>query len=405
MTDAPKIPHVAWRRGRPRFEPSKTLRELGYTGQDLRHDDGLWMTAGEALDWSRQFASDLARQRRDQVRAKPKPAVRPAPPPAPPSYPLSRLFDDWMNVGQNPAVADLSEKTAYEYRHKGKVLEKYLPDAWHAEAAALTKAICLGMYDRLRVEAGVSQAAATMRALGTALQWAMDRERVSGLLVNPAHKLRMKTPAPRVRYGTKEEIAQMIAVADAIGRPELGDMIVLGVWSGQRQNDRLNFTSAGREGGRIILRQMKTKVIVSIPEAPQVKARLAAAEKRRKLAEIISPYVILDEKHWTPFKRHHYSHTFDKLRRLAAKGLPPTATRAAIAPMPSLLTLRDQDLRDTAVTWLAMASCTIPEICSITGHDFKSAHEILKHYLDTNQELADTAMSKLLVWYDSEAQE
>jgi hypothetical protein len=325
--------------------------------------------------------------------------------PARPAFPVSALFDEWSNVVKNPGWADLSEKTQYEYRHKGKVIADRLPDVWQSETAALTKAICLGMYDTLRKETGISQASATMRTLGTALRWAMDRGRLPDMLVNPSHQLGMKTPPPRIRFGTREEIAQMIAVADAIGRPELADMIVLGVWSGQRQNDRLNFQIAGRAKNRITLRQMKTKAIVSIPEAPQLKIRLEAAEKRRRTAEVISPYVVLDEKHWTPFKRHHYSHLFQSLRTVAAKGLPATADRKAIAPMPSLMTLRDQDLRDTAVTWLAMAGCTIPEICAITGHEIASAYQILKHYLALNPEMADTAMAKLVTWFDQDETE
>lgn len=397
----PKIPYVAWRNGRPRFVPSATMRLQGSKGEDLRNDDGTWLDAAQALQWSQEFARQLAAEKR---KAKPKSrnTALPAPPPVQPAFPVSSLFDEWSNLAKNPGWADISEKTQYEYRHKGKVIEKYLPDVWQSEAAALTKPICLGMYDILRQQAGLSQASATMRTLGTALTWAMDRGRLPDMLVNPAHKLRMKTPPPRVRFGTREEIAQIVAVADAIGRPEFGDMIILGVWSGQRQNDRLLFQVAGRDKGRITLRQMKTKAIVNMPEAPLLRARLEASEKRRKLAEVIAPNVILDEKRWTPFKRHHYSHKFKDLRLAAAKGLPATAARKAIAPMPSLKTLRDQDLRDTAVTWLAMAGCTIPEICAITGHEIKSAYEILKHYLALNPEMADSAMAKLVIWFDQD---
>ncbi|MDW5313762.1 hypothetical protein [Rhizobium sp. PL01] len=395
------IPYVAWRNGRPRFEPSPTLRTRGYQGEDLKNAAGEWMNAADALEWSQDFARQLAVEKH-KIKTKPKRTALPVPPPVRPAFPVSTLFDEWSNLGKNPGWADISEKTQYEYRHKGKVIEKYLPDVWQSETAALTKPICLGMYDILRQQAGLSQASATMRTLGTALTWAMDRGRLPEMLVNPAHKLRMKTPPPRIRFGTKEEIAQMVAVADAIGRSEIGDMIILGVWSGQRQNDRLNFQIAGREKGRIVLRQMKTKAIVSMPEAPLLRARIEASEKRRKLAEVISPYVVLDEKHWTPFKRHHYSHQFGNLRDAAAKGLPETATRKTIAPMPSLKTLRDQDLRDTAVTWLAMAGCTIPEICAITGHEIKSAYDILKHYLALNPEMADSAMAKLVIWFDAD---
>lgn len=410
-----KIPHVAWRDGRPRFEPSATLRAAGYKGEDLRTADGSWMNAQQALEWSAEFVRTLQRQR-TAGKAKPKRSSALATPVARPAFPLSMLFDEWTNPVRNPGWTDLTPKTQAEYRYKGRVIERYLPDVWHSEAAALTKPICMGMYDELRRRAGLSQASATMRALGTALQWAMDRGRLPDTLVNPSQRLGMTTPPPRLRVGSKREIEQLVAVADALGRPEIGDMITLGVWTGQRQGDRLNFTFIGRRDGDLVFRQMKTKVIVRIPESPEVTRRLDMMAERRKRAEVVSPNIILDEKRWKPMTRFYYHHVFAEIRLAAAKGLPATATRPAIEAMPSLLgkaetideledtplSLRDQDLRDTAVTWLANAGCTIPQICSITGHSFVSANSIMKHYLALNPDLARGAIANLVTWYDAE---
>ncbi|MBM7049598.1 MULTISPECIES: hypothetical protein [Rhizobium] len=66
------------------------------------------------------------------------------------------------------------------------------------------------------------------------------------------------------------------------------------------------------------------------------------------------------------------------------------------------MTITNQDFRDTAVTWLARAGATIPEICAITGYSFKTANEILKHYLALDEEMADTAIDKLTIWYEKE---
>lgn len=401
----PKIPYITWRNGRPRFEPSKTLRDRGYKGQDLRNEtDQSWMTAGQAMDWSQQFARQLEADKREQARAKPKAAT-----PKPhqvvqilPTYPLERLYEDWLHPEKNPAVADLSAKTRYDYRLNGKSIEKHMPDVWSAEAAALTKPICMGMYDLLRIKSGISQASATMRRLGTALQWAMDRGKLPELHVNPAHKLRMKVPKPRIRAGTPAEIEQMIKTADAIGISEVGDMIALGVWTGQRQNDRLLFTFLGRDRGRVDFRQMKTGAIVSIPEAPELTSRIKLMQERRKKAQIVSPHVVLDERSWSQFNKFSYYKRYKLVQMAATKGLPPQGSRPEIKPMPSCADLRDQDLRDTAVTWLARAGCTIPEICAITGHNFNSANEILKHYLAMHQELADTAMRKMISWHETD---
>ena len=54
------------------------------------------------------------------------------------------------------------------------------------------------------------------------------------------------------------------------------------------------------------------------------------------------------------------------------------------------------DIRGTAVTRLAVASCTIPQIAAITGHSLKDVSEILDaHYLHHDPALAEAAISKL----------
>lgn len=409
MNDSPKIPHVAWRGGRPRFEPSKTLRAQGYAGKDLRHENGEWMTAGQALDWSRTFSRELKHARLTTApRPKPTMPVQKAPAPAPAAYPLSTLFHDWLNPEKHPDIEDLKPKTVYEYRLKAKVLETHAAEVWRAEAEALTKPICKGLYADLRRKVGLSQAVATMRVLGIALEWAIGTREGFRLLVNPAHKLKMRKPDPRVRFATPDEVRHLVATADKMGRTEVGDMIILGVWSGQRQADRLEFELTSRVDGRIIVRQNKTGVIVSLMEAPELTSRIEASAKRRamalgeldgivdleearqrrsRLARVMQRLVI-DERRWAPFLKRHYNRIYTDVRTAAA------------VEMKSVADINDQDLRDTAVTWLAMAGATIPEICSITGHTFGSANEILKHYLARHPEMADSGLAKMIVWHE-----
>lgn len=395
MTE-PKIKYVAWRKGRPRFEPSPTLRKLGYKGQDLKGDSGKWMTAGEALDWSNALAKQISLAKR-KAKARRTGRLEPTPVPAAPAlrplYPVKQLFDDFLNLSKNPSMADRAEKTIHDYRLKAHVFRNHTPDVWEAEAEALTKPVCIGIYETLRVKAGIASAKGAMTVLGIALQWAIDRGRFESMHVNPAHKLKMKTPPPRIRVGTIKEMQTLIEVADELGEKEMGDMFVFALWSGQRQADRIEFTHAGREKGRIEFRQNKTRAIVNLPEAPELTKRLDAATKRRQKAEIISPYVILNEREWKPFTGDHYRRRFENIRRAAQRKLP------------SLKTFRDQDFRDTAVTWLARSGCELYEICAITGHSFKTVHEIMKHYLALGPELADSAMAKLVKWYDAQVAE
>lgn len=48
-----------------------------------------------------------------------------------------------------------------------------------------------------------------------------------------------------------------------------------------------------------------------------------------------------------------------------------------------------------AVVNMAIASCTVPEIASITGHPLKDAEAILEtHYLGRDHRLGESAISK-----------
>jgi hypothetical protein len=56
----------------------------------------------------------------------------------------------------------------------------------------------------------------------------------------------------------------------------------------------------------------------------------------------------------------------------------------------TLADFKFMDLRDTAVTRLALAGCTIPQITSIAGHSMDTAHQILKRYLELSESLRRT---------------
>src|SRR5205823_6137350 len=64
--------------------------------------------------------------------------------------------------------------------------------------------------------------------------------------------------------------------------------------------------------------------------------------------------------------------------------------------MPGIETLTFHDLRGTAVTRLAIAGCTVPEIASLTGHSLRDVNRILEvHYLNLDVALAENAIQKL----------
>jgi integrase len=213
---------------------------------------------------------------------------------------------------------------------------------------------------------------------------------------NPRHAIEMPQPDPRVVIYTDAELRAFIDTADNEGRHSIGDAIVLGLYTGQRQSDRLALEDCGLIDGRRQFRQSKTGALVAIPEAPRLAERLVQAKVRvaRMKLELglrdLPPTIVVDEKTGRPYNGVTYRHEFSDLRAIAAKQCPSLASK------------RDQDLRDTAVTWLARAGATLPEIASITGHSLRSIHNILKHYLAITPELADAGIAKLVAWMSKE---
>lgn len=406
-------PHVAWRDGRPRFVPGAALRDLGYTGKDLRHDDGNWFTKGQAVDWSANFGKELkARMAAEKRAACAKPIASAAAgsttarnrtftrPSRPALYTLEHLFKEWTDPKVNPKFNKeiprcYSHNTIRDYTSKKNVLLAFDPDLAASAVEALDKPILRGLFDELWANKGLATAKGTILVLSSAISWAILRGKVK-LPSNPATQLKMETPDPRIRFATRKEIDALVKAADRIGRPEIGDMIVFAVWTGQRQSDRLAFTDKGLLNGRRYFRQLKTGAIVAIKQAPELEARLKQAAERRKKAGIVHPHVILDEKQKKPFNGYHYRHLFKDVRDAAVAG----DIKNGVKPCKSLEDFWDLDLRDTSVTWQALAGATIPEIIAVSGHTMESATRILKHYLARHPEMADASIGKMISWYE-----
>lgn len=436
-----RIPHVVWRDGRPRFEPGPALRAMGYKGRDLTHADGGWLSLDEASRFSRDLQAELAaRRERKAATGRMPPRPRASVAAGPMLTTVEALFDRWFAAGcAKVAGKRLAPASIASYRKFERVIRAERPSLWAGPAGALDKVICFNLYETVVERRGVASGAGAVRTLSAALSWGMRRGLVP-LAVNPCEKLGMVTPAPRLRVAEREAIALLVEAADRLGRPEIGDAVMLGVWTGQRQADRLHLKDEGQLGGHRIFRQIKTGAVVAIPESPLLAARLAAARERRKRLEeerrLAHLEVCINERDNRPWKPDHYRHVFAAIVASAAHGVAVVegeqallvegaagaravkylpGVRAArrgeaarlqqaapawlIAPHQPLEGLRDQDLRDTAVTWLALAGCTLPEIAAVTGHTLDSITSIMKHYLARHPELADHAIAKLVQWH------
>lgn len=174
-----------------------------------------------------------------------------------------------------------------------------------------------------------------------------------------------------------EHIEAFLAAASQ----ELGDALVMALWTGQRQGTLISLTWSQYDGSCLRLqpnkqRRGKRRKRLVIPVGGSLKTLLDA--RRPDKAE-------------GPILRNTFGEpwTSDGFRASWGKAFD----RAKLSDCD----LHFHDLRGTAVTRLALSGCTIPQIAAITGHSPRDVDEILKaHYLGGQVELAEQAHVKLV---------
>lgn len=151
---------------------------------------------------------------------------------------------------------------------------------------------------------------------------------------------------------------------------ELQTALFLALHTGQRQGDLLRLVWNNYDGGAMSLRQGKTGRRVRVPCTDALKSILDG------IARVGA--VILTTKTGRPWKPRYFKAQWE------------IASRAA-----GIDDLHFHDLRGTAITMLAEAGCSVPEIAAITGHSIKTASAIIDKYLDRTGHLAGNAIMKL----------
>lgn len=383
-----KIKHVSWRNGRPRFNPPANLRKHGHKGHDLKLD-GRFMTRGEATDWSDNFEAKLKADRAKTLAARKRAAIEveklrlaaadlvPKAPRTSRSLTLGQLLEHYFASGP-----DIRPMTLQRYRSCARVFEHEAPMAWATEAAAVRRNNVVRIYGDLKDKRGPIMAFGAIRLLGRVYNWAIDR----GELVtdNPAYRIKMARPKPRVKALGIEQYLHLVATADALGYGDIGDMIAWAVFTAQRVGDRIRIAKADIVDGRVTVEQQKTGAIVVVKLAKPI------VERMKKRPGHDAPTVLAHEGLGKPFVYQTYGKRWRQVRTEAAR------------TMPSVAGFNDQDFRDTAITWMLRAGCTETQVMSVSGHDYGGKTSILSHYADIDYTLADEAIAKLERWYAKE---
>lgn len=274
---------------------------------------------------------------------------------------------------QSTEFADLADRTRKDYRRLIKIIELEFGDfPLAAIEDRRTRGEFLAWRERRAIKSR-RQADYAFAVLARILSWAHNRGLVPlnpcerpGRLYRAARTENVWTDADEQAFHAKAPVHLRLA-------------LTLALWTGQRQGDLLHLKWAAYDGETIRLRQRKTKVPVVVPVGAPLRAALDAARARCKQDNKPLPATILATERGTAWTE---------------SGFRASWRKACIKSGVTDLTFHD--LRGTAVTRLAIAGATVPEIAAITGHSLKEVGSILDaHYMHRDPALGVSAIRKL----------
>lgn len=276
----------------------------------------------------------------------------------------------------SPDFLGLADKTRKDYSRHIRAIEDDFGDF---PLAALSDDKARGEFLEWRDKIGLTnprQADYRFAVLARILSWAVNR---GDAPANPCKNPGRLYHSERVdSVWTPQEEAAFYERA-----PEhLHLALMLALWTGQRQGDLLTLTWAGYDGRRIRLKQKKTDRRVVIPVGAPLRHALDALKLK-----VSSHSDALDLSSLTIL-------TTQKGKAWTEDGFRTSWSKACVKAGVADVTFHD--LRGTAVTRLALAGCTSPEIATVTGHSLKDVNAILDaHYLSRDSQLAESAIRKL----------
>jgi integrase len=162
--------------------------------------------------------------------------------------------------------------------------------------------------------------------------------------------------------------------------PEFWPVFLGGLYTGLRQGDLRKLPWSAYDGQAITWRITKRRkgsagVMVTIPCTRALRSLLDSLPRRGPLI-----FTTTTGRAW---QKRYLARQFELARAKAAERIPDLAE------------LHFHDLRGTAITMLAEAGASVPEIAAITGHSYRTITSILERYLPRTKHLAEMAIAKL----------
>ena len=253
----------------------------------------------------------------------------------------------------------------------------------HLDIANLEKKHATKIYEKELTEYGQPRRAEDLaKVFGNVVKNAIAEGIYHGS--NPFRELNKKRNPPRQEMWQEEDYINILDACDQLGYEGIKTAIMLSYWGGQRQTDILNMSWNDLKEGYWELKQSKTKAVVRIPIMV-----LKPLQKHLSLLQKKGLFVVcFNDKNSNIIKKYDRS-LFDKHFR-KARALSGVDQK-----------LQFKDFRRTAVTKLAQAGCSVPEIASFTGHTVKSVSNMMSVYLSRKGGVSMEAGKKLMLKFNN----
>lgn len=424
---------LAWRNGRPRWEPSPASRRAGLKGVDLRRADGTWMDRGEAID-----AADARTLWADTIRR----AVTDKAGDGSAAHDLQRALDaleppaDVAAVHRRELLSDLfaaarqvlgasgdaAPRVGRAGRTVARLIDAYFaPDA-HLEISEGTREAYTTQAKRLRAKFGDKLAAEVNR--GQVANWYQELLRPEGgalslsnanqcmgaaasifawgarqdppwLPDSPVVKLRIKAARGRLVMWSVDAEQGFVAWADASGYADLADAVSGLLWTGASPVDlcAANLSDFKGQVWRFTRHKTRRHHQEAMPAImPPLRRRLD--RRAAQLVTAIDGAFLFDPRSGRRHDTASLGRRFAEARALFA------ATNHADQ---DFIHLHLQDCRDTCITRLWEAGVSPHKMYAWTGHSLKSINEILReHYVVLREKGSMDMADKLRDWAERE---
>lgn len=346
---------------------------------------------------------------------------------------LNREVAAWRR--DHPAAAAASGKARAPRRTVAALIEAYRasPD-WRALAPSTRVAYACEL-DRLHRTFGARLVAAVRprdvdewldemrerapdaaRHLGARARalWTWGQRKGLAPAANPWSRARLGAGAQRDVYCDLDGLRALVAAADAEGRPSLGTAAIIGFCAIARITDVLRLTEAQitRAGpgapARLVYLQNKTRNrhvragqrrrapidvvcppailrrLITHPPRPTPSGLLCAREERRPPRPNESGGGRRPQGQWS--------------EREASRAWLRIAARAAAATgNAGLRAVQLRDMRRSGFVHALLSGVPVGEIASLSGHSYKTIHEMAEHYAPRTRAAADAVVRRMQV--------